>query len=166
MADFAANYPNDPVDVIMGDWMSEANMTSRAASKTASQAVTGGFDIPSNSSKRPSDGTAAYEPTFLEALEPALVNIAKHGIKLAANAGASDTELLHNVVKKMVKDKGLDLKVAWISGDEVLPAVKQAQAGKRSKFENICTGELLEDWKFEPVSSVTAFVIGLSYSGD
>lgn len=33
MAMLAANYPNDPIDVIMGDWMSEANMTSRAAMK-------------------------------------------------------------------------------------------------------------------------------------
>lgn len=36
MAMLAANYPNDPIDVIMGDWMSEANMTSRAALKTES----------------------------------------------------------------------------------------------------------------------------------
>ena len=34
MAMLAANHPNDPVDVIMGDWMSEANMTARAALKT------------------------------------------------------------------------------------------------------------------------------------
>ena len=40
MAMIAANYPNDPVDVLMGDWMSEANMTSRAALKT------GGADSP------------------------------------------------------------------------------------------------------------------------
>lgn len=34
MAMLAANYPTDPIDVIMGDWMSEANMTSRAAMKS------------------------------------------------------------------------------------------------------------------------------------
>jgi hypothetical protein len=27
MAMLAANHPNDPIDVIVGDWMSEANMS-------------------------------------------------------------------------------------------------------------------------------------------
>lgn len=31
---FAANHPHDPVDVIIGDWLSEANMTVRAATKS------------------------------------------------------------------------------------------------------------------------------------
>lgn len=44
MAMLAANCPNDPIDVIIGDWMSEANMTSRAALKT-------------------DNGGEAYEPT-------------------------------------------------------------------------------------------------------
>ncbi len=54
MAELAANAPNDPIDVIIGDWMSEFNMTARAGSITDSP------DVP------------AYEPTFLEALAPAI----------------------------------------------------------------------------------------------
>ncbi|KAI6805232.1 DUF1446-domain-containing protein [Hortaea werneckii] len=133
MAMLAANCPNDPIDVIMGDWMSEANMTSRAALKIGE------------------GGEAAYEPTFVESLEPALSDIAKHGIKLAVNAGASDTALLHKVVTDMVKAKGLQLKVAWISGDEVLPAIEKAQHEGKSEFVNICTGEKLADWSFKPI---------------
>ncbi|KXL46451.1 hypothetical protein M433DRAFT_88046 [Acidomyces richmondensis BFW] len=129
----ASNYPNDPVDVIMGDWMSEANMTSRSISK---------IDNPD---------IDAYEPTFLESLEPALPYIAKYGIKIAANAGASDTQKLHKVVTKMVKQGDLDLKVAYISGDEVLLAVQEAHRTGKSKFENICTGEILSNWKFQPI---------------
>ncbi|KAK5702564.1 hypothetical protein LTR97_003509 [Elasticomyces elasticus] len=132
MAMLAANYPNDPVDVLIGDWMSEANMTSRATLKIA-------------------NGGDAYEPTFIEALEPALKDIARYGIKVAVNAGAADTALLHKVVTGMVKDKGLDLKVAWVSGDEVLPAVLKAQKEGKSRFENICTGEVLDGWQFKPV---------------
>lgn len=30
MALLASNYENDPIDVLVGDWMSEANMTARA----------------------------------------------------------------------------------------------------------------------------------------
>ncbi|KAI6844326.1 DUF1446-domain-containing protein [Hortaea werneckii] len=133
MAMLAANCPNDPIDVIMGDWMSEANMTSRAALKIGE------------------GGEAAYEPTFVESLEPALSDIAKHGIKLAVNAGASDTALLHKVVTDIVKAKGLQLKVAWISGDEVLPAIEKAQHEGKSEFVNICTGEKLADWSFKPI---------------
>ncbi|KAK4992553.1 hypothetical protein LTR50_001096 [Elasticomyces elasticus] len=132
MRALAANCAQDHIDVMIGDWMSEINMTSRAALKT-------------------DNGGEAFEPTFVEALEPALVDIAKHGIKVAVNAGASDTELLAQVVTKMAKEKGLNLNVAWVSGDEVLPAVKKAQEGKNSKFENICTGELLDAWKFTPI---------------
>lgn len=51
----------------------------------------------------------------------------------------------------MVKEKGLDLSVAWISGDEVLPQLLEAQKRGESPFENICTGEKLDDWKFEPM---------------
>lgn len=88
---------------------------------------------------------------FIESLDPALEHIARYGIKVAVNAGASDTALLHKVVTDMVKEKGLSLKVAWVSGDEVLPAVQKAQREGKSKFENICTGETLDEWKFEPI---------------
>jgi len=132
MAALAANCANDPIDVIMGDWLSEANMTSRGVLKT-------------------DGGGEGYEPTFLESLEPALPHIAQHRIKVAVNAGASDTALLHRVVCDMVEARNLDLKVAWISGGEVLPVVKKAQREGKSKFENICTGDLLDEWKFEPI---------------
>ncbi|TKA41928.1 hypothetical protein B0A54_06609 [Friedmanniomyces endolithicus] len=132
MAMLAANHPNDPIDVLTGDWMSEANMTARATMKMA-----GGGD--------------AYEPSFIEALEPALNDIARYGIKVAVNAGASDTALLAKVVTDLVATKRLSLKVAWISGDEVLPAVQRAQKEGRSDFTNICTGKLLADWNFTPV---------------
>ncbi|KAE9994090.1 hypothetical protein EG327_001488 [Venturia inaequalis] len=133
MLSFASNYPNDPVDVIVGDWMSEANMTSRGGSK---------FDTV---------GEAAYEPSFLEALIPALPYIAKYKIKVAVNAGASDTEKLFVKVEELLEERSLGLKVAWISGDEVLPAVRSARKRGESLFENVCTGEKLADWHFDPI---------------
>jgi hypothetical protein len=134
--------------------MSEYNMTTRAAMKVAASSAS------QSSGSEPSGGAgeAQYEPTFLEALEPALEDLARHGIKVAVNAGASDTKLLHRVVTELVEKKGLKLKVAYISGDEVLPAIKRS--ARNNKFENICTGELLEDWKFEPLSA-QAYLGGL-----
>ena len=139
----ARNYESDPVDLIIGDWMSEGNMTARAWAKTRAD---------------PAD--LAYEPTFLEAIIPALPLLAKHKIRVAVNAGASDPRGLAEIVRKMVKDQNLGLKVAWIEGDEVLPAVEKRIAEGKEKFENICTGEMLSDWKFKPISA-QAYLGGL-----
>ncbi len=78
-------------------------------------------------------------------------DLAKYGIKVAANAGASDTEGLYKLVTEIVQKKGLHIKVAWISGDEVMPAVDSALNSGRSKFKNIYTGEDLDAWDFKPM---------------
>jgi Acyclic terpene utilisation family protein AtuA len=128
----ASNYHGDPIDVIVGDWMSEANMTARAWQK-----VNG-------------DG-AAFEPTFVEALEPALPFIGRHGIRVITNAGATDAEKLRNVVVDMVHKKGLKLSVAWISGDEVSHKLFSNVIDRSVTFENIYTGEVLREWKYKPL---------------
>lgn len=108
-------------------------MTARAASK---------IDEPD---------AAAYEPTFIESLTPALDDLAQNRVKLIVNAGASDTKKLHEVVTSLVEEKDLNLKVAWIEGDEVMPIVRDAVRGKTSEFSNIYTDEKLAGWKFEPL---------------
>jgi hypothetical protein len=156
--------------------MSEANMASLSAKKSASR----------NSTR------VLYERTFLEALSPALSDIAKFGIKVAVNTGASDTKGCCEAVRNMVRQQGLEgsVKVAWIEGDDVLPLIQSklsAQASKwqriRNKkidqgsgkgltifeawmenadvgsavrdhlkteeFENLCTGERLRDWEWK-----------------
>ncbi|CAI7592414.1 unnamed protein product [Penicillium manginii] len=138
IAEFAHYYPTDPVDVIIADFMSEFNMAT-AAGKREDQKGAAGSAAP------------AYDLSFLEALDPALGDLAKYGIKLAVNAGVADTKGLHEAVTKMVRAKGLDLKVAWVSGDEVLPAIQKSLAADQSEFRNIYTGERLADWSFEPI---------------
>jgi hypothetical protein len=54
----------------------------------------------------------AYDLSFLEALQPALDDLAKYGIKLAVNAGVTDTKGLYEVVTRMVEAKNLDMKVS------------------------------------------------------
>ena len=146
MAAFAKAYPQDPVDVIISDYMSEGNMTSAAMRKIDAATTT------ANSDETPlSLAAPAFEPSFLEALEPALEDLAKHKTKVAVNAGCSDTESLYKIVCQMVKDKNLSIPVAWISGDEVMPAIETVLKDGTSKFKNIYTGELLSDWEFEPL---------------
>jgi hypothetical protein len=85
--------------VIIADFMSEFNMAT-AAGRRVDQADAAAGASP------------AYDLSFLEALEPALGDLAKYGIKLAVNAGVTDTKGLYEVVMKMVQAKGLDLKVS------------------------------------------------------
>ncbi|KAL4886690.1 hypothetical protein BJY04DRAFT_228481 [Aspergillus karnatakaensis] len=145
IAEFARNYPQDPVDVIIADFMSEANMSVAAGRRVDAEQSQG------KAGSESSDVAPGYEPSFLLALQPALEDLAKYRIKLAVNAGNTDTEGLVKVVTQMIKAKGLDLKVAWVSGDEVLPTVRKALASGKSTFKNIYTNELLSDWSFEPI---------------
>jgi hypothetical protein len=131
------------VDVIVGDWMSECTMSWHGAAKSAILAK-------GDTSER----IGLFDPSFMANLTPALPLLAEKGIKLAVNAGASDTEMLAKEVEKAIKEGGLEgkLKVAWIQGDEVLDVVnKLLKQGE--KFENICFGGELKDWGFEPVAA-------------
>jgi hypothetical protein len=126
--------------VIIGDWLSEANMTAQSG--------------------RREEGGVLYEAGFLEALEPALLDIAKYGIRVAVNAGGLATKELHTETVKMVKSKGLNLKVAWVSGDDVTEVIKSKVKAGLDKFERIETGEKLADWEFEPIAA-QAYLGGL-----
>jgi Acyclic terpene utilisation family protein AtuA len=116
---------DEHVDVLVREWMSKLNMPIRAYN------VANGLGI-------------GYEETFLEALEPALENIAKKGIKLAANAGAVATKELCDVVVKMFEEKQLNLTVAWIEGDAVLDLVKDDLKKDPKKFVNISAGKTFD----------------------
>ena len=125
--------------------MSEANMVTTAARKIDSDA-----SVASDLNPLVTVGPA-YEAVFLEGLEPALEDLAQHGIKVAVNAGAADPAGLYHQVLNMVRKKNLSIQVAWISGDEVLPAVNRALKSGKSEFKNIYTGEKLSSWNFEPM---------------
>jgi Acyclic terpene utilisation family protein AtuA len=97
--------------------------------------------------------TDAYEKTFLSSLEPVLPEIAKRGIKVAANAGSSNTKALYDALVALLREKMIPLNVAWVDGDQVLDTVKQILADKSSDLQNLCTGQRLEQWKHEPISA-------------
>lgn len=121
LADLAKD---EQVQFIVGDWLSEYNMTTRGGGKVDSAGSSDEFEI-----------------SFLEALEPALSLLDSRKIKLVVNAGASDTEKLHQVVVEKIAAAGLSLKVAWIGGDEVLDVVKKAVT-EGNKFKSLTHGKL------------------------
>lgn len=133
---------DNDVDVIIGDWMSEMTMQWHGATKAESANT--GQTIPAS--------IGAFDPSFIGTLTPALPYLQQRRVKVAVNAGASDPEKLASLVSAIIQEQGLDLKVAWIQGDEVMDVVRSLmQHGE--KFENICFGGNLEDWPFEPIAA-------------
>ncbi|PGH20755.1 hypothetical protein AJ80_03515 [Polytolypa hystricis UAMH7299] len=150
-----ASMAQDPtVDAIVGDWLSENVMTGYGAGKVKALTVKGGSEG-SDEDSRPLEErmkTAQYANTFLQCFEPAIPHLAKNGMKLVVNAGASDTKLLAEVCVKMVTDAGHDLKVAWVEGDDVTDTF-QKMISQGEKFPNSITKKDLADWGFEPISA-------------
>jgi hypothetical protein len=80
-------------------------MASTAAIKA--QALAEGKGI-ANADESP----AAYAKEFLQCFEPAIPKIAQNHIKLIVNAGASDIERLALECLRIVREHGLQLRIA------------------------------------------------------
>ena len=138
---------NGECDIIMGDWLSEMTMTVHGAGKINNS------KLQDTSKKTPIEEiakSAMFAENFIDCFEPAIPYLAKNGVKLAVNAGASDTEILAQYVKKICEDAGHPMKVAWIEGDDVTEQVNKLIA-KGEKFESLMHGKKLEEWGFEPL---------------
>ncbi|CAM1505007.1 Fc.00g106440.m01.CDS01 [Cosmosporella sp. VM-42] len=135
----------DPgVDAIVGDWLSENVMTGYGAGKARQDPSV----VERSLDERKQ--TAMYASTFLQCFEPAIPFLAKNKTKLAVNAGASDTELLANVVLDMVQKAGYNMNVAWVEGDDVtVPFKKMVSDGHA--FKSVTDGKSLKEWGHEPL---------------
>ena len=111
---------NEDVDVITGDWMSECNMTVRGYDKVARTV-----------------NAVGYEQSFVEKLDSAIPWLAKKGTKVAVNAGASDVPGLAKAVKGLVEKHGVDLKVAYVDGDDVTAAFMELYKKGRFLIEDL-----------------------------
>jgi hypothetical protein len=137
---------NEDVDVIVGDWLSELTMTIHGTGKVRNQERFAGREL----SWEEQVQNAMFAENFMDCFEPAIDDLAKKGIKLAVNAGASDTEILAKIVQKTVKERGHDLKVAWVEGDEVTGAVK-AMMEKGEEFRSLMHNKSVKEWGLDPV---------------
>lgn len=136
---------SDPeVDAVVGDWLSENVMTGYGAGKARQAPAAAGVTLEERKK------TAMYASTFVQCFEPAIHHIAKNGTKLAVNAGASDTELLAEVVKDMVARAGYSMKVAWIEGDDVTEPFKR-MVKEGHVFTSLTDGRTLQEWGHEPI---------------
>jgi hypothetical protein len=137
---------NEDVDVIVGDWLSEMTMTLHGTGKVKKQQELAGKDLSFDEEVQ----NAMFAENFIDCFEPAIEHIARRGIKLAVNAGASDTEVLAKFVKKKCEERGFNLKVAWVEGDDVTGAVRSLME-KGEEFNSIMHGKSVKEWGLEPV---------------
>lgn len=79
--------------------------------------------------------------------------IAAKKLRLAVNAGASDPEKLAAVTQELCAKLNCKLKVAWVSGDDVIEQVGKKLATEKEAFYNIDTGQQLENSPFKPVAA-------------
>ena len=137
---------NEDVDVIVGDWLSEMTMTIHGTGKIRA--------LEANANKqltwKEQVQSAMFAENFLDCFAPAIDDLARRKIKLAVNAGASDTEVLAKLVKQQVQEAGHDLKVAWIEGDDATGAVK-AMLQEGEAFRSLMHNRSVEEWGLEPV---------------
>jgi hypothetical protein len=143
-------------DVIMGDWMSENTMTLHGAGKVSNASK--GLSV-ENTPIEELAKNAMFAQNFLDCFIPAIPHLAKNGVKLAVNAGASDTEILAKYCVKLCEDAGYPMNVAWVEGDDVTDQVARLSA-KGEQFESLMHGKTLEEWGFEPVCA-QAYLGGL-----
>jgi hypothetical protein len=93
-----------PVDVVTGDYLAELTMLILFRSRA----------------KDPSRG---YATTFLRQLEPVLGTVAERGTRIVVNAGGLAPAACAAAVRDLAAALGLDLPVAHVEGDDLLPRV-------------------------------------------
>ncbi|RDW59086.1 hypothetical protein BP5796_12010 [Coleophoma crateriformis] len=89
------------VDFITGDYLAEVNIAGNAEAYANKQ-------------------HPGWEATAWEGIQQTIEVIAEKKIKLAINGGALNPQGLAEITASLVKEKGLDLKVCFVSGDNLL----------------------------------------------
>ncbi|CAN9266530.1 unnamed protein product [Alternaria alternata] len=140
-----ASLAKDDVDVIVGDWLSEMTMTMHGTGKLRNKE-----QMLQARSFEEKLNYAMFAENFMDCFTPAIQDIATRGIKVCVNAGASDTELLAQLVDKTCKEAGYPLKIAWIEGDDVTGTVK-SMLDKGEGFKSLMHDNSVAEWGLEPV---------------
>ena len=95
------------------------------------------------------DPNAGYATDFISAvLTPHIEEIARQGVKIIANAGGVNPEACGAAARALIKDKGLDLKVAVVSGDNL--------TGRKSDIAKDAPVEMFTGEAFPAVDAVAS----------
>lgn len=123
----------DPIHVLIGDYLAEITLAG----------------ISARFRKDPTQGYAEY---FVGQVRPHLAGIAERGIKLITNAGGLNPRGLAQVLRELIAEAGLPLKVACVEGDNVLDRLELLQAAGHP-LNHLDTGASLATWGRSPISA-------------
>ncbi len=71
---------------------------------------------------------AGFPPDFITYLKPHLVDIARSGVKVVSNAGGVNPHACKRALEIIVSELGLQLRVAVVDGDDLMPIVEELRA--------------------------------------
>jgi hypothetical protein len=123
----------DPIHVLIGDYLAEITLAG----------------ISARFRKDPTQGYAEY---FVKQVQPHLAGIAARSLKLVTNAGGLNPRGLAQVLRGLIVQAGLSLKVACVEGDNVLDRIELLQAAGHP-LTHLDTGEALADWGRTPIAA-------------
>jgi hypothetical protein len=107
-----------PIDVLTGDYLAELTMTI-----LYNQKLQRGED-------------KGYVGTFLKQIKEVAKSCKEKNIKIISNAGGLNPKSMANEIKKILEDQSIDMKVAYIDGDDLLPRI-DALSDNGEAFQNM-----------------------------
>jgi Acyclic terpene utilisation family protein AtuA len=122
-----------PIDVLTGDYLAELTMLILWKA-------------------RQKDPGAGYARSVLAQLEPVLGACLDRGIKIVNNAGGLNPSGLAQEMAALAGRLGLHPKIAYVTGDDLLPRLKDLQAAGHP-LANLDTGQPLADAVGQPVTA-------------
>lgn len=119
-ADAIAELLDAGVDYLTGDYLAELTMLILRKNQLA--------------------GRPGYAAGFIEQLRPVLSRIASQGVKVVCNAGGLDPGGCADEVRAMAAELGVQVRVAAITGDDLLPQLPALVAAAPHLLHNMDTG--------------------------
>ena len=123
-----------PIDVLTGDYLAELTMTILYGQKM----------------KRGDDH--GYVGTFIKQFRDVAELTEEKGIKIVTNAGGLNPSSMASAIEDIVKELNLDLKVAFIDGDDLMPRINDFfEEGE--KLINIDKNKPLDTYDKKPITA-------------
>ncbi|HMK65881.1 MAG TPA: acyclic terpene utilization AtuA family protein, partial [Thermodesulfobacteriota bacterium] len=122
-----------PIDVLTGDYLAELTMAILFKQKMEKPA-------------------AGYAHTFLVQMEQVMGECLDKGIRVVANAGGLNPKGLAGEIKRIAEKLGLNPKVAYIEGDDLMPRLAELQE-QGEPFIHLDKGITLKEGKAQPITA-------------
>tara|TARA_B100001741_G_scaffold118248_1_gene97594 strand:- start:502 stop:2274 length:1773 start_codon:yes stop_codon:yes gene_type:complete len=123
-----------PIDVLTGDYLAELTM-----------AILYGQKIQRGEDK-------GYVGTFLKQIKDVAASCKEKNIKIVSNAGGLNPRSMAHEIEQILNDLSVDLKVAYIDGDDLMPRMSELQENGES-FINIEKEIALDESGCDPLTA-------------